>query len=181
MSKCKALLVIVAILSIMSSGVAIAGDPKDAGDVVARDLNFVGLGWLGHVGIWTGDKVLEVLDKTPVIQKNTLSSFKSASKYWGAKYGKAGTNGYKIVNAGWNQSNYSPSYTKTTTWREGKYISQSVWDSKLKKYVTKQVMQTAQFRCDTFVDYSYWKGTGSFLANVAITPSIIYNALPKTR
>ncbi|WP_232003208.1 hypothetical protein [Pseudoalteromonas piscicida] len=65
------------------SSTAFAGNPTSVDDVVARDLSISGLGWAGHVGIWDGSKVLEVLNDGTVIRKNTLSSFKSASSYWG--------------------------------------------------------------------------------------------------
>lgn len=35
------------------------------------------------------DQVIEVLNETPVGQINSISNFKSRSKYWGSKYGVA--------------------------------------------------------------------------------------------
>ncbi|NOT85778.1 MAG: hypothetical protein HOP02_13590 [Methylococcaceae bacterium] len=160
--------------------VGMAGDPSAIGDVPGRDLGFWGLGWLGHVGMWTGNSVLEVLDKTPVIQQNTLANFKAQTSYWGARYGN-GSNFYTMTSTGWDQSNYNPSYTLTSQWREGK------WVYKCTKYTASgtcasygNVMTTALFRCDTFVNYMYFKGTGSNLVS-SFTPANVYNAMPIAR
>jgi hypothetical protein len=176
-------LIATAIVLSVTSGVAFAGDPKESGDVLGRDLSITGLGWAGHVGIWTGSKVLEVLnvEDGKAVQQNSLSSFKKASNYWGAKYGKAGSKGSKIVSAGWEQRNYYPCYTTTSHYQEGGWVKHKVWDAVKKKYVEKTVMQTAKFRCDTFVYYSYDKGAGMKLTGQAILPKIVYNSLPKTR
>lgn len=68
--------------------------PPFSGDIVGRDLNYPGLGWLGHVGLVTGDNVgsysnvvIETLNSSPVIQLNSLEIFQLKSKYWGSRYG----------------------------------------------------------------------------------------------
>ncbi len=63
-----------------------AANPSAAGDVVGRDLNYAVIGWLGHVGMWTGSSVLEVLNEPTVIHTNTLTNFKNRTRYWGARY-----------------------------------------------------------------------------------------------
>lgn len=60
------------------------GNPSRAGDVVARDLkNF---GPLGHLGVWTGSKVVEAqgYSSSNTIRYVSQSEFKAASPYWGA-------------------------------------------------------------------------------------------------
>jgi len=159
----------------------VAGNPKATGDILGRDLNIYGLGWLGHVGIWDGRRVLEVLNKNIVIQKNSLSSFKKASSYWGTRYGR-GSRHYKVIRAGWRQRYYSPTYVFSATWREGKYVRRWVWDRRYRRWRLKWVKQSAKFRCDSFVYYSYMKGIGvRLVANNWITPRIIYNSMPKNR
>lgn len=57
-------------------------NPSLPGDVVGRDLaNFVGP--LGHIGFWDGGHVVEVLNQPTVVQYNSLSTFKTATAYWG--------------------------------------------------------------------------------------------------
>ena len=59
-------------------------DPALAGDVVGRDLNYPLLGWFGHLGLWDGARVVEVVSGTAnAIRLTTLSTFKSTSTYWG--------------------------------------------------------------------------------------------------
>lgn len=64
-------------------------------EIMGRDLNYPGLGWLGHVGIATANTigenanlVIEILHVPVVGQLNILSNFKARSAYWGSKYGK---------------------------------------------------------------------------------------------
>ncbi len=158
---------------------AFAGNPKATGDIVARDLQIYGLGWAGHVGMWTGSKVLEVLNESRVIQQNSLSNFKNRSAYWGARYGK-GNRPYKAVNFGWNQRHYSPSYTTTAQYQIGGWVTKWVWDSRKRKWVKKRVKQTAVYRCDAFVYASYLHGDGTQLVWVA-TPRNVYYSMPKSR
>jgi hypothetical protein len=80
-------------------------------ELLGRDLLMPKLGWAGHVGIATtdmmnpegmkknADQVIEVLNENPVGQINSISNFKSRSKYWGSKYGVADRSvvGYKIL------------------------------------------------------------------------------------
>lgn len=80
-------------------------------EILGRDLNYIGLGWLGHVGIATAnmssakgmsqnaDQVIEILNEPTVGQINSIANFKSRSKYWGSKYGIAdrGERGYRVL------------------------------------------------------------------------------------
>ncbi|WP_159917469.1 hypothetical protein [Pantoea sp. 18069] len=58
--------------------------PRNIGDIVGRDLNYVSLGWAGHIGVWDGSSVIEVLDERGYnkVYKNSWENFKSRSKAW---------------------------------------------------------------------------------------------------
>lgn len=82
-------------LAIMTTLVLFVQSPYarvlSSGDAVARDLLIKYLGWVGHVGMGTGDEVgsststvIEVLNENPVGQINTITNFKMRSPYWGA-------------------------------------------------------------------------------------------------
>ncbi|MFZ6675247.1 hypothetical protein [Undibacterium sp. Xuan67W] len=58
-------------------------DPSAVGEIVGRDLNAPGVGFLGHVGLWTGGSVAEVMNELTVVQFNSLQSFKSKTTFWG--------------------------------------------------------------------------------------------------
>lgn len=60
--------------------------PTRLADVVGRDLQTFGLGFLGHLAIWTGDTVIEVLDEQPVVQENSFESFRGKTSFWGTVY-----------------------------------------------------------------------------------------------
>ncbi|PYD06996.1 hypothetical protein DND62_31655, partial [Pseudomonas syringae pv. pisi] len=71
-------------------------------DIIGRDLNYPGMGWLGHVGIATrpmmdssgmstpANQVIEILNEPVIGQINTIDNFKRRSPYWGSKYGVIG-------------------------------------------------------------------------------------------
>jgi hypothetical protein len=42
-----------------------ASNPSYPGDVVGRDLNYPSLGWIGHLGLWDGSNVIEVVNVSP--------------------------------------------------------------------------------------------------------------------
>lgn len=59
-------------------------DPKHIGDAVGRDLDIPGLGWVGHIGIWDGKQVIEVVNgSSNAVRFQSMNQFKSASPYWG--------------------------------------------------------------------------------------------------
>jgi len=164
--------------------VALAADPKYAGDVVGRDLSLAVVGALGHVGIYTGSSVLEVMNSTSPVQKNSLSTFKKASKFWGAKYVSSSNKSYNfqsVIDKGWDQRNYTPSYTTSASYTVGSKSTQWVYNSARKKWELKTVIVPAKFRCDTFVYYSFDAGIGVKLAGSYITPKIVYDNCKNSR
>ena len=82
-------------------------DPRDKSDIVGRDLNVVGLGSLGHVGLWTGDRVIEALHQTPAVVQNTLQDFKSRSSFWGTVYYPE----WNSLSTRWMPTRIRPPYT----------------------------------------------------------------------
>lgn len=169
------------------SPIQAANNPRNAADVVARDLYISKLGWAGHVGMWDSStsKVLEVLNnKDSVIQKNSLSSFKSKS-YWGARYSRVPYR--ERLNSliyGWNQRNFNPTYTISNDYRHGYSYYAWRWSSSKGWHQVKKT-QRGKFRCDTFVNESYRMGTRGYpiLKRVSnsTTPNDLYNALPYKR
>lgn len=124
--------------------------------------------------------MLEVLNQGSVIFKNSLDSFKKASSYWGVRYYGTGRPEYwsnyypQVVNAGWDQHNYQPSYSFTAFYTEGKTIVTNVWNSTTKKWETKTTLRKAKFRCDTFVVYSFKKGIHVDVRPALIIPTSVW-------
>lgn len=178
-------LFLLAILVITSRAV-FASDPRAVGDLIARDLSIPGLGLAGHVGMWSDDKqVVEVLNEPRVIQVNSLSNFKSRSKYWHARYGKGTYFGRKLaLDFAWDQRNYQPVYTSTAAFTEGKIIERReciptpfgacMW-------VIRKKTIRAKYRCDTFVNHSYKKKAGVTLADTTVLPRIVFYSMPNKR
>lgn len=167
----------IAALFCFTSHISHAGDPSKSGDVVARDLD---AGWaspLGHVGLYAGfGQILEVMNASPVIQTNTLANFKKATTYWGARYHSAPPK----TAFGYSQTKFSPVYTTTAQWREGKLDLQCVRWSKSTCTSTRWVTITARFRCDTFVNYIFLKTNGYNLVTL-FTPRNVYNSFSYSR
>lgn len=58
--------------------------PAKIGDIVGRDLNIPGVNWTGHVGMWNGTGVIEVLNGQPnAAQINSWDSFNKAAWVYG--------------------------------------------------------------------------------------------------
>lgn len=166
--------------------VVFAGNPTKQGDVVARYLQGDTYFSFGHVGIFMLDnknnkKILEVFD-TGISTKYSLDDFKSATKYVGAKYqGKGTSNQLAIIKAGTDQQTWSnkngfiyllPQASLTTLgtlipkYREGQMGTRYIWNSKKKAFEQKSVAVQSEFRCDTFVNFAYKKGTGSHIVSM---------------
>lgn len=92
-------------------------NPVDVSDIVGRDLNVPALGAIGHVGLWTGAKVIEVLNEPQVVQQNTLANFRARTKYWGAVY-YSGWSSLRPVNitAGVPNISYGTTDTPSSMW-----------------------------------------------------------------
>lgn len=160
--------------------VANAGDPKSIGDVLGRDLSITGFGFLGHVGILSGNnQVAQVMNATPyvdVAQFTTIQGFKT-DVYWGSKakssfgfktpYKSAGvqivalTNQQKpYVSYNLASSKPNPATYKCNTYKNGKCQS-FTWTK-------------GSFRCDAFVKWIYTETNNGSLGG--ITPRGTYNS-----
>ncbi len=63
--------------------------PKTMGDIVGRDLDTAVAGALGHIGIWDGTQVIEVLNEPGnVVKINTWENFRGRTKPWDTAYPK---------------------------------------------------------------------------------------------
>jgi hypothetical protein len=159
------------------------------GDVLGRDLNVPGLGWLGQIGMDAGESrwdarnrrsisiLLEVLNEGSVIVKSTHLDFMSRSPLWGngwlyeryyASCERCNHDWRGVISAGWEQRNWSPSYTYSSRYTEGKMVRKNgTW-----------VRQNAKFRCDGFVTYSYLKGLGRDVSRPLQTPRNVWQGFP---
>lgn len=64
-------------------------EPKASGDIVGRDLSVPGLSWAGHIGVFDGANVIEVLNEGGnVVKINSYDNFKDRSLPWPAIYTK---------------------------------------------------------------------------------------------
>jgi hypothetical protein len=170
-------IIILAISAI--SSLSEAGRPLMSGDIVGRDLNQWPLGWIGHVGIGTGNYVgyptqliIEVLNEAPkpAVQFNSLSNFISRSKYWGSRYG-IGDYSTGTLNAlveanhqGW----WCPSYTTSTAYVIGSGDVNTGIPSKC-----------SVWRCDTFVAWAFYSaGFSQLMNNNIMIPFNIWATFP---
>jgi hypothetical protein len=174
-------------LLVLVSTHTLAGDPTSAGDIVGRNLA-IQQQWaagVGHVGMYTGSSILEVLNAPTVIQLNSLSSFKTAStNYWGAKYGK-GWNFATMVSTGMAQRSYGATYTTLPTASPG-YIQYTCIQynqyGQCVQYIQTGVVK-GKFRCDTFVNYIYKSATGQDILTItaSLTPNQMFWSYPYWR
>jgi hypothetical protein len=59
-------------------------DPHNPAEVLGRDLAITGLGWVGHVALWDGSRVIQALNEQGnAINLTSLGAYKAASTYWG--------------------------------------------------------------------------------------------------
>lgn len=116
--------------------------------------------------------ILEALSSSPHIQENTITDFKSRSKYWGSKGGLVSPKSREsiiVANRIVKQYYACPEYTITWRWREGKIDSFN------------HPISCGLFRCDTLVNYAYAFHPGYSLPTynkIWSNPAAIYNYFP---
>ncbi len=158
--------------------------PQAVGDIVGRDLNVTGLGAFGHVGMWTGSKVMEVLNESSVVQQNSLRSFHNKTKWWGARYNTSiFIDRQKMIDEGWAQRLYNPDYTLRTSFIVGKQEEVCTsWASSFCRE-KKVVVKPGLWRCDTFVNWSYYQGARVWADSGlnTITPRSLFSKLRFSR
>lgn len=150
-------------------------------EIMARDLNYPGLGWLGHVGIATANmsspkgmnqdayQVIEILKENVVGQINSISNFKARSPYWGSKYGVAdrGEAGYKVLVEANHQRWWCPVYTSNTDYHVGSGIPK-----------TGQVIECGRWRCDTYVWWAFYSQGFDTMPGHVWLPRNLFNYFP---
>lgn len=150
-------------------------------EIMGRDLLIPGLGWAGHVGIanaymmspagmgQNADVVIEVLNENPVGQINSISNFKSRSKYWGSKYGVAdrGIIGYNILVEANHQRWWCPKYTNDTNYHIGSGVP-----------TTGQVKECGTWRCDTYAWWAFYSQGLNTMPGSVWLPSVMFNFFP---
>ena len=161
--------------------------PREVGDVAYRKLSD-GPSWirsLGHVGMHNGNgKMLEVSNHRGAIFTVPISEFTARNiGYYGTRYGKgSSTQRAKGIRAGYTQIRFNPKYTYMPWYTPGKWKYRWKWSLR-KGFYKKWIKRSAWFRCDSFVNYCYAKGTGKHLVGNQrqTSPSRVWRRLPHRR
>ncbi|STX45159.1 Uncharacterised protein [Legionella gratiana] len=154
-----------------------ARKPLASGDVLGRDLLIPGAGWIGHVGLGTGDDVgyptqiiIEVLNENRVIQFNSFTNFTSRSKYWGSRSGVGdySTGTYKALAEGYHQSWWCPTYSSSTAYIIGQGNLQN-----------RRPTKCGMWRCDTFIAWDFYSaGFSQIMDNKIMLPIKVFYTFP---
>ncbi|STX28460.1 Uncharacterised protein [Legionella beliardensis] len=168
------------ILILMIAAIASQADarkPLASGDIVGRDLLIPGAGWIGHVGLGTGDDVglptqiiIEVLNESPVVQLNNLTNFRARSRYWGSRSGLGdySTGTYNALVEAYHQSWWCPTYSSSTAYVIGQGNP-----------YTRQPTKCGMWRCDTFIAWDFYSaGFPQIMNNRIMLPLNVYNTFP---
>jgi hypothetical protein len=144
--------------------------------ILGRDLGIPGLSWAGHVGLTlaqnlsdTAEHVIEVLNDIEVIQVNSISHFKQATRYWGSRYGIADqtSSADRITQEALRQQALCPIYTDSATYHIGEGTPNNP-------------TRCAVFRCDTFINYLFHYAGHTLPTYRGTTlPRLVFNAFPK--
>jgi hypothetical protein len=170
-------------------------NPADISDVLGRDLNIAGVGAIGHVGLWTGSEVIEILNLPQVIYQNSLSDFKNRTKYWGATYF---SDWNRLPDVWMADSVTVPySYTRYTAKRAAivrafdiKKIGATYTISPIAKFSFSEQRNASKctkklpgsYRCDTFVKDAYMNaGVPNIHFDLTDTPSSFWSQLSERR
>ena len=150
-------------------------------EIMGRDLNYIGLGWLGHVGIATASmssangmsqnasQVIEILNEPTVGQINSIANFKARSRYWGNKYGVAdrGERGYRVLVEANHQRWWCPEYTSDTDYHIGEGNP-----------YTGERIKCGRWRCDTYAWWAFYSQGWDTMPGRAWLPAILFNKFP---
>lgn len=150
-------------------------------DIIGRDLNYPGMGWLGHVGIATrpmmdssgmstpANQVIEILNEPVIGQINTIDNFKRRSPYWGSKYGVIGNpeQGYRVLVEANHQRWWVREYTSNTDYR----IAQG-------NPRTGEIFVTGRWRCDTYAWWAFYSQGVDTMPGRIWLPRNLFNFFP---
>lgn len=179
--KIKKLIILGTSLTIASVASIAHAKKTYPAEIMGRDLDYKGLGWLGHVGIATAsmssakgmsqnaDQVIEILNEPTVGQINSIANFKSRSKYWGSKYGIAdrGERGYRVLVEANHQRWWCPLYTSDTDYLIGEGNPG-----------TGQRIKCGRWRCDTYVWWAFFSQGWDLMPGRAWLPRVLFNTFP---
>lgn len=151
-------------------------------EVVGRDLNYLGLGWMGHVGVTMAATiddvapwVVEVLnDPNRVVQVNYISNFKRQSPYWGSRYGIANNRvrTLMVLREANAQRCLRSNYTLTSIF----WPAKGNMDGYSTDTCKTEIM--GQFRCDTFMVYTFSVGGYTVLRGGSLLPKNVFASFP---
>jgi hypothetical protein len=150
-------------------------------DIMARNLNIPGLGWVGHVGIATrfmmnasgmfkpADQVIEILNEGTIGHLNPIDNFKRRSQYWGSKYGVISNpeQGYRVLVEANHQRWWVREYTHGTDYRIGQGNP-----------YTGEVRVSGRWRCDTFAWWAYYSQGINVMPGHIWLPKILFDFFP---
>lgn len=150
-------------------------------DIIGRDLNYPGMGWLGHVGIATramadpsgmstpANLVIEILNEPEIGQINTIENFKNRSQYWGSKYGVISNpnQGFKVLVEANHQRWWVREYTSNTEYRIGQGNP-----------YTGEIFVTGRWRCDTYAWWAYYSQGVNVMPGKVWLPRNLFNFFP---
>jgi len=179
--------------------------PSNTGDVVARDLAYPGLGFVGHVGVWTGSSVTEVVSgQSNAVRRVSWESFKTTSTPWATAHPNIPNHLIYYCMATWCDYFTGSNYTTGISARlaiaaranqiyliGADYTLLGIAVSALPAYPLAPAVRGV-YRCDTFVVEVFgatqgwnlnhsvpsgWQSRMTSLLNMAKTPQSVWNAL----
>lgn len=132
------------------------GDPSKVADVLGRDLAFTGAGYLGHLGIWDGNRVFEVgppTSGTNAVHITSLFDFKHTPTNTGGNATYWGTVSYKIP---------SGSIYMTGCWETTCPVANSVVSADARYSVALRLMQIYRIGADYTATASYTRSLAAY-------------------
>ncbi len=150
-------------------------------EIMGRDLNYPGLGWIGHVALASGplislqilnqssDIVIEILNETPVGRYSAIANFKAQPGYWGSKYGIADKSyrALEVLFEANRQIWLCPTYTSDTNYHVGTY-----------NHRTGEILECGRWRCDTFVWWSFFSQGWDTMPGKLWLPKVLFDSFP---
>ena len=177
----KKLLILVLSIAITTVTSATHAKKIFPSDIIGRDLNYPGMGWLGHVGIATrsmtdssgmstpANLVIEILNEPEIGQINAIENFKKRSPYWGSKYGVIGSpaQGYRVLVEANHQRWWVREYTSNTDYRIGQGNP-----------FTGEISVTGRWRCDTYAWWAFYSQGVDTMPGKVWLPRNLFNFFP---
>jgi hypothetical protein len=187
-----------------------ADNPNNPGNIVGRDLDVAGLGAIGHVGVWDGNEVAEVVNgQSNAARFVSIESFKGATRYWGVSRPAipGGLLSLMCFNtvcstsnpSGWERIDYRASIQKRARQIRAIGADYTLVPSNTRLAYPRRDLSAAirgLYRCDTFVpdvvgqtryrdnpnavESNWWRHVNS-IENGVMLPLTIYNRFAEFR